>query len=466
MPDDTLPLNALLGSPPVGPFYTTEGEGEEILLVHLLDIGAEHGTLMPVSAVTKEPCMPVTDPSDFLSPDAPSCDTPTVRTSTSSSLLEVAQSYAPRICLVYEQIEADRRLPPVLVNSLAEAGFFRMLVPEVLGGLETNIITALQVFEEMAKVDGSVGWCTMIGATGGLVSAYLREDVAQTIYGTNPQVITGGALAPTGKAVAVDGGYRVTGRWQFNSGCQHCSWLMGTCTVYDDDTLRKGKRGEPVSTMMIFPASDVEIIDTWSVSGLRGSGSHDVAAKDVFVPDGYHASLAAGRPYHSGPLYHFPIFGLLAASVASVALGMARGAITTLTEMAPKRRLTTTRKRMAEREVVQMQVAQAEGLLRSGRAFLFETVQQIWKDVLDNVTPSLEHRAVLRLAATQAATQAAQAIDLMYHVAGTSAIWAYNPLQRYFRDVHVVTQHAILSLPIYEMTGRVFLGQSTDTAML
>jgi alkylation response protein AidB-like acyl-CoA dehydrogenase len=165
-------------------------------------------------------------------------------------------------------------------------------------------------------------------------------------------------------------------------------------------------------------------------------------------------------------LYRFPTFGLLAVAVASTALGMARGAINTLKELAPKKRLTTTRKRMAEREVVQMQVAQAEGLLRAGRAFLFNTVQQVWGDVCVHNTPTLEQRALLRLAATQAATQAAQAIDLMYNAAGASAIWANNPLQRHFRDIHVVTQHAILSAPIYEMTGRVFLGQPTETSML
>ena len=154
-----------------------------------------------------------------ISPGSDSLDSP--------SLLEIARTFAPQIYLVYEQIEADRRLPPALVTSLAEAGLFGMLVPHALDGLETDVVTMLQVFEELAKIDGSVGWCTMIGATGGLVSAYLPENIARTIYGSDPYVITGGALAPTGKAVAVDGGYRVSGRWQFNSGCQHCSWLMG-----------------------------------------------------------------------------------------------------------------------------------------------------------------------------------------------------------------------------------------------
>jgi alkylation response protein AidB-like acyl-CoA dehydrogenase len=398
--------------------------------------------------------------------DPLSLDSDSVRSCAPLSLLETARDFAPRIRLVYEQIEADRRLPPVLINDLAGAGFFRMLIPQSLNGLETDLPATLEVFEELAKVDGSVGWCTMIGATGGLVSAYLRTDVAQAIYASDPRIITGGALAPTGKAVAVAGGYRVTGRWQFNSGCQHCSWLMGTSVIYDGDTPRKNIQGQPIATMMIFPATEATIIDTWAVSGLRGSGSHDISVNNIFVPDGYHASLVADHPKQKGPLYRFPIFGLLAVSVASTALGMARGAIDTLRELAPKKRLTTTRKRMAEREVVQLQVAQAEGLLRSGRAFLFTTVQNVWEDIVAHNPPTLEQRALLRLAATQAATQAAQAIDLMYSAAGTSAIWTNNPLQRHFRDVHVVTQHAILSAPIYEMTGRVFLGQPTEASML
>src|SRR5712691_1689169 len=144
------------------------------------------------------------------------------------SLLDAARTLAPQIRALVDQIENERRLPLPLVKAMAAAGIFRMLIPRKLGGLEVDVITMVRVFEEVSRVDGSAGWCAMIGATRGVVSAYLREDIAREIYGSDPEVVTGGALAPNGKAITVDGGYRVSGRWPFNSGCQHCDWLMGT----------------------------------------------------------------------------------------------------------------------------------------------------------------------------------------------------------------------------------------------
>jgi len=382
------------------------------------------------------------------------------------SLLDAARALAPQIRALVDQIENERRLPLPLVKAMAAAGIFRMLIPRKLGGLEVDVITMVRVFEEVSRVDGSAGWCAMIGATGGVVSAYLREDIAREIYGSDPEVVTGGALAPNGKAITVDGGYRVSGRWPFNSGCQHCDWLMGTCIIFDNGAPRLSANGLPEARMMIFPTSQAEIIDTWSVSGLRGSGSHDIAVTDIFVPDGWAASLITDRPYQPGPLYAFPIFGLLASSVASVALGMTRGAIDTFVESVSTRVPTNSRRPLRERQIVQMQVAQAEALLRSARTFLYEIVGEVWDAVVAGDEISTSQRALLRLAATQATTNAAQAIDLMYHAAGTSAIWASSPLQRYFRDVHVLTQHAVVAAPLYEVIGRVFLGLSTEAAIL
>jgi alkylation response protein AidB-like acyl-CoA dehydrogenase len=384
--------------------------------------------------------------------------------SSPASLIETARAFAPQIREQYDRIENERRLPPALAKAIAEAGLFRLMIPKALGGLEVDVETGIRVFEEMSRLDGSVGWCTMIGATGGLVSAYLPDKVAQEIYGSDPHVVTGGALAPTGKAVVVDGGYRVTGRWQFNSGCQHCTWLMGTCVVVENGTPRRFPNGQPVTTMLIFPAKEAEILDTWSVLGLRGSGSHDIAVSNLFVPEGRVASLLYDTPHHAGPLYRFPMFGLLALSVASVGLGMARGAIDSFVEIAKGKSLAGIPRRVCEREVVQMQVAQAEASLRAGRAFLYETLQTVWKEVLAKVEISVHQRALLRLAATHAATSAAHAIDLVYHAAGTSSIWANSPLQRHFRDVHVLTQHAVLSAPVYELAGRVFFGLKTNSA--
>ena len=206
-------------------------------------------------------------------------------TTTTTDLLEAARALAPLIRSRMSQMETDRRLPPELAQAMAEVGLFRSMLPTSLGGLEMNLIPALHVFETVAQVDGSAGWCAMIGATGGTTSAFLTEEVAREIYASDPNVVTAGAIAPNGTAQPTDGGYRVTGRWPFNSGCQHSQWLMGTSVVIENDEPRTLPNGYPETRMMIFPASDVDILDTWSVSGLRGSGSHDIAVQDVFVPE-------------------------------------------------------------------------------------------------------------------------------------------------------------------------------------
>ncbi len=207
-------------------------------------------------------------------------------------------------------------------------------------------------------------------------------------------------------------------------------------------------------------------MDTWTVSELCGTGSHDFTVSDLFVPGDRSVSFITDRSCQPGPTYAFPIFGLLAVGVTSVALGMARGAIDTLVELARTKVPTGSRRRLSERSSIQTQVAQAEALLRSARSFLFATVGEAGKTAAAGEEISLKQRAVLRLAANHATTSSAQAIDLMYHAAGTSSIYASSPLQRYFRDIHVLTQHAVTGPPIYEMTGRLFLGLDTDTGML
>ncbi len=387
-------------------------------------------------------------------------------TTTTTDLLEAARALAPLIRSQMSQMETDRRLPPELAQAMAEVGLFRSMLPTSLGGLEMDLIPALHVFETVAQVDGSAGWCAMIGATGGTTSAFLTEEVAREIYASDPNVVTAGAIAPNGTAQPTDGGYRVTGRWPFNSGCQHSQWLMGTSVVIENDEPRTLPNGYPETRMMIFPASDVDILDTWSVSGLRGSGSHDIAVQDVFVPEERAVAYGAGKRYQSGPLYAFPLFGLLATSVASVATGMARGAIDTFIELAQTKHLTGSRRLINQRSVVQLQVAQAEALLRAGRAFMFETVQDVWTKVSAGEKTTQQDKALLRLSACHATTASAQAIDLMYQAAGTGAIWDSSPIQRYFRDVHMITQHAVVASPISEVAGKVLLGLDPKFPML
>ena len=382
------------------------------------------------------------------------------------TFLEVIRDLTPQIQTRIVQMEADRRLPAELARAMAELGIFRLMIPRRLGGLEMDLIPALHVFEELAQIDGSTGWCAMIGATGGTTSAFLSEEVAREIYASDPNVITAGAIAPYGQARPIDGGYRVTGRWPFNSGCQHSQWLMGTSVIVENDQPRKLPNGYPETRMMIFPAAEAEILDTWSVSGLRGSGSHDIRVQDVVVPEERAVAYGFGKRYHSGPLYAFPIFGLLAVSVASVATGMARGAIQSFIELAKTKRLTGSTRLLSQRAVIQLEVAQAEAQLRAGRACMFEPVQDVWGRVVAGQPISQRHRALLRLSACHATTASAQTIDLMYQAAGTGAIWDTSPLQRHFRDVHMITQHAVVAPPISEIAGKILLGLETTFPML
>jgi indole-3-acetate monooxygenase len=382
-----------------------------------------------------------------------------------ASLRAAVGALAPAIRERGDEIEQGRRVPVDLVRRLADAGAFRMCVPRALGGGEADVGTLLAVIEEISRADGSAGWIVMIGATSGLISGYLPRDVAHEIYG-RPDVVTGGVFAPRGSAVAVDGGFRARGRWAFGSGSEHCAWLLGGCLVVDGGKPRLLERGIPDSRMMLFPAADVRIIDTWNVAGLRGTGSHDFEVTDVFVPAERSVSLITDRPRADGPLYRFPVFGLLALGIAAVALGIARTAIDELVAIAAGKTPTGSKRVLGERGVVQMQVAQAEAALQSSRAWLRAAVDEAWEGARTSGRMSVAQRATLRLAATEATIRAATAVDLMYDAGGGTSIYATSPLQRCFRDVHVVTQHAMVAPSTYELTGRLLLGLDTDSAML
>jgi len=391
---------------------------------------------------------------------------PSGSASNASALIEAARALAPQVRAGADDAERERRLPLPLVTTLARAGMFRMCVPREFGGGEVDVATMVRVIEEIAVADGSAGWCVMIGATSGLLSAYLDAAVAREIYGSAPDGVTGGVFAPMGKAEAVDGGYRVNGRWAFASGSQHCGWLMGGCVVLDNGAPQLLPTGQPDTRLMLFPAAQAQIIDTWTVSGLRGTGSHDMAVANLFVPGERSASLITDRPRQTGPLYVFPVFGLLALGIAAVALGIARRAVDELNQLAAVKTPGGSRRRLAERPVIQMQLAHAEATLRAARAFLFDTVALTWEAAATQGAISVQQRALARLAATHATTSTAAVVDLMYNAGGGTSVYASNPLQRCFRDVHVATQHMMVAQATYELTGRILLGMETDTSML
>lgn len=375
-----------------------------------------------------------------------------------------AERLATLVGAVADESEERRRLAPAVVEALAEAGLFALCVPRSLGGGEADPLAMIAAVEEIARADGAAGWCLMIGATTGLIGGYLAEEGAREVF-ADPRVVTGGVLAPHGRAVAVEGGYRASGRWAFGSGCQHSAWLIAGCAVVDGDRPRRHADGTPELVSLVFPAEDVVIHDTWNVAGLRGTGSHDFEVRDVFVPEARTLAAPSPQARESGPLYAFPLYGALALGIAAVALGIARAAIDELCALAVRKTPSASRRSLAERALVQADVAEAEALHGAARAFLRESVAVAYATAEQNQPLTIAERARLRLASTHAVRGAARAVGLMYEAGGGTSIYASSRLQRCFRDVHVVTQHTMIGRPTLEVYGRVRLGLDTDLSM-
>jgi len=385
------------------------------------------------------------------------------KTPSEHPVLAAARRLAPRIASRSEELESARRLPAELSRELAEAGLFRLVVPEHHGGFELHPALVIETLETVSRADGSVGWCVMIGALTAMCAAWLPEPVARTIYGV-PDVITGGVAAPLGRAELVEGGYRVTGRWAWASGAQNCRWLTGGVVVTQGGSPRM-REDRPETRILYFPIEDVTLHDTWNASGLCGTGSVDMEVRDVFVPAERSTSLITERPRIDRPLYRFPAYGLLAVGIPAVALGIARRAIDELTALAHQKKLMPGGQAMATRPAVQEAVAVAEATLRAARALLVETVHETFESTTHQEA-TLRQRAELRLAYVHATRDAARVVDRMYEVAGGSAVYRSSPLQRCLRDIHAATQHAMVGQPMREIIGAVLLGVDANTATL
>jgi len=383
--------------------------------------------------------------------------------------LTAAETYAAALAGRSAEIEGNRFLPQDLADLSARLGLHRLCIPVACGGHEAHPMVLVEVVERLARVDGSAAWCVFIGSTSGMTAAFLAPDEARAIFGA-PETIAAGVFAPRGTAVHADengvAGYRVSGRWQWGSGSRNARWIMGGALVLGEDgTPEMAPEGIPQNRMMIFRAEDVTLLDTWNVSGLCGTGSTDFEVKDLFVPASRAISLLSDRPL-ARPLYCFPTFGLLGIGIAGVALGLARGAIDELVALASAKTPQGSAKPLAMRAKAQIDVSEAEALTRSARAWLAQTIDAAWEAATRDGAITVAHRRDIRLATTHAVRAAARAVDLMYALGGGSSVYRGSALQRHFRDVHVATQHMMVSEATFELTGRLFLGVPTNTAML
>jgi alkylation response protein AidB-like acyl-CoA dehydrogenase len=385
--------------------------------------------------------------------------------SENQSPLDAVRNLASMIRSWADQIEAERELPRPLLEALADVGLFQLALPRSLGGVEIDLPTYVQVLEEIGKADASTGWVVNQCAIFATYAARMPRDIARLIWIETPRSVVANTPLPTAQAIVVPGGYRVTGRQGFSSGCRHAAWLAARAYVFQNGQPRVND-GEREERYLFVPAAEAEILDTWHVRGMRGSGTHDFAVNDVFVP-AERTILQAGAPLlESGPLYQIPRSLLFAVGDAGIALGMARSCLTAFSELAGAKKPRAMQAMLRDQPLVQTTVGRAEADLRSGRAFLTEAVQELWTEATSTGTLTQDKRASLRLATTHAIRLAVQVIDAVYHAAGVTVIYERNLIQRHFQDIHVISQHLQGRLAHYELVGKYALGLEIDPSRL
>lgn len=386
------------------------------------------------------------------------------RPALTGSAIDRARAYHEELSARAEEIEALRKLPQDLADRLAQDGLYTLCNPPEFGGEGASPRTYARVVEELARGDASAGWCTFIAITASFAVASGDTPAIRDLL-CRPGVILAGVFAPNGRACphTRDGveGYLVSGRWAWGSGAQNAHWISAGCLIVDEaGTLQKAEDGRPQHLSAILPREDVSTIDTWTVTGLQGTGSADFEAREVFVPkDRTYLRFGSAGPDH--PIFRFPQFGMLAIGIGAVALGAARAAMEDFHGFAGNKVPQGNRRTLAEKPGTQRDVAMAEAAIRQGRAFFYEAIDAAWAAAqAGDITA--DHRRDVRLATTAAVQSAKMAVDLIYELAGGTSVYRTSPIQRRFRDIHVATQHMMVGKSTYELAGRLLLGLPTD----
>jgi alkylation response protein AidB-like acyl-CoA dehydrogenase len=385
------------------------------------------------------------------------------RPDTTAPVPAAVAELAPRLAARAAETEAGRRLPPDLVDELRAAGCFRMLLPRSHGGEEVDLVTGMRVLEELARADGSVGWTVGIGCAGWLDLCHLPRAAFDALYAGGP-IVTAGVIAPSGTASPVDGGYAVSGRWGFASGCEHADVLYGNCI--DTGEAEIAGEGPPPMRVAMFAPEDIAIEDTWTVSGLCGTGSHHVVADDVVVPGDHTYALMTAEPCVDTAMTRIPLPTPFAVLVASVALGIAQGALDDVLGLAPGKVPLFAPAALASGPVFQETLATEDARLRAARAVLREDAGELFATAEAREEITLELRARVRASATWATDTAASVVDAAYRAGGGTSLYATSPLQRRLRDIHAVTQHFLVRPDTMVTAGAVLAGQDTDTSLL
>jgi alkylation response protein AidB-like acyl-CoA dehydrogenase len=374
-----------------------------------------------------------------------------------------ARDLVPMLEAAGPRIEAARQLPDDVLDALYEAGLFRLLLPRSLGGAELDPVSYVAVIETVAQGDASTAWCQGQNSGCSMSAAFLRPQIAAEVFGDRRAVLAWGAGA-AGTATVVDGGYRVSGTWQFASGSRHATWLGGHCMVKEEDgTLRPAKAGSEGGRTMVFPRARATMSDVWHVVGLKGTGSDSYSVADLFVPEDYSLDrYAPEERREDGRLYRFTTAQLYASGFAGVAMGIARAVLDTFVDLARNKRPRGAQAALRDNAVVQAEVAVMEARLGSARAFLLQTLREIYDGLSDGGELTLDQRIRVRLASTYAIHEARSVLDTAFQATGASGIFESAPYERRFRDLLAVCQQAQGRRAHFETVGQHLLGLPPD----
>jgi alkylation response protein AidB-like acyl-CoA dehydrogenase len=369
------------------------------------------------------------------------------------SLLETVARLRPVVEQAVGAGEVQMTLPEATVRALTDAGLFRIKLPQVLGGLEADLLTQYAVIEALSYVDASAGWCLMIGASSvAVLGAYLPDSALAEVFRAGRVPRAAAVFAPTGTATPMDGGYRVRGRWACASGVRHAEWVSLGCLLATEPA------APPQPLVVVLPTAGVTLHDNWDTLGLRGTGSCDVSVDDVVVPAAFTYNPRLGEPLRGGPLYRLGTPAFVAYEHAAFALGVARRALDVLLELAPAKRRGFPAPPLAERGSVQRALGELDLKIRSVRALVLECNAEAWQAVSSGQTPDAALQARVRAASVFATDVAVEVVTQARRYAGGEAVYKPHLLERAVRDLHTATQHVLVSDVAYEDHAKHLLG--------
>ncbi|MBB5825932.1 acyl-CoA dehydrogenase family protein [Micromonospora carbonacea] len=389
----------------------------------------------------------------------------TTTTTSPESVVEVARAVAAEVDGRGEEIERARTLPADLVARFRDTGLFSMALPAVFGGLECPPLTVVEVIEEMSRADPSAGWTLLIGQGAGFL-AWLEPAAAADLVAVHPRPIVASSMAPAGRGEETGDGYRLSGRWPFTSGCAHSDLLMAGFVATRDGVPVTTAQGAPAQRMAFVPAGETDIVDTWRVAGLRGTGSHDVVVRGTVVPRELTADPFFEQAKQPGPLYGASMFSFLMTMMAGFPLGVARRALDEFHAAAHARTRQPAGTSMAEEPVTQAAILRCESAVRAARALVVDAIGLVTEAVASGNGAPPPVRARLAGAVVHAMTTAREVVETAFHSCGARSLYAGHPLQRCFRDVHAASQHVAFGQEAVKRLGRIELGLPTPTFLV